>query len=119
MLRLEYKIPDTITLTNFETIDELIFMIDDIAKSLCSHIKRYENSNDEDVIKRILEYIEENYTDYNFSINSMAQEFNMTVSNLSHCFKKHVNKTISDYITYLRMEKVKILLLTTDRNRIL
>ena len=116
MLRLEYKIPDTITLTNFETIDELIFMIDDIVKSLCNHIQKYENSNDEDVIKRILDYIESNYTDYNFSINSMSQEFNMTVSNLSHYFKKHVNKTISDYITYLRMEKVKILLLTTDRN---
>lgn len=55
----------------------------------------------------ILQYIQKNVTDPNFSIKYMAAEFGTSPSNLSHYFKKVTGKTLSGFIDELRIEKAE------------
>ncbi len=58
----------------------------------------------------IMRYIEEHYTDPNFSIKYMACVFDTSPSNLSHQFKKLTGKTLSRFIDELRISKAEELL---------
>ena len=55
-------------------------------------------------------YVDRNYTDSNFSLQEMADYFNIGMSNLSQFFKRQTGKTLIEYYTTLRMEQAKILL---------
>lgn len=58
----------------------------------------------------IMRYIEEHYTDPNFSIKYMACAFDTSPSNLSHQFKKLTGRTLSSFIDELRISKAEELL---------
>ena len=45
----------------------------------------------------------------------MAAEFDVSVSNLSHFFKKNTGVTISNYITSIKLERAKYILLNSDK----
>ena len=76
---------------------------------------RQQNSGTEDQrMRRILQLIEENYTDPAFSTKVIANEMSMSVSNLSHYFKKQSGHVISEHISNLRFAKAKLLLCTTN-----
>lgn len=65
-------------------------------------------------IEDIKELIQYNYCDYSFSLQLIADKFNVSLSYLSQYFKEKTNSTILDYITTLKMEKAKNLLLTSN-----
>lgn len=58
----------------------------------------------------IMHYIEENYTNPEFSIKYMAAVFGTSPSNLSHQFKKLTGETLSRFIDELRISKAEELL---------
>ena len=58
----------------------------------------------------ILQYIESNYTNPDFSIKYMASVFGTSPSNLSHQFKKLTNQTLSRFIDELRISKAEEML---------
>ncbi len=64
-------------------------------------------------VQAIKKCIEENYTDYSFSLQIMASKFNVSFSYLSQYFKEKTGITILDYITQLKIDKAKELLQTT------
>lgn len=55
-------------------------------------------------IHEILDYINQNFTDANFSIQLMAEHFNMSPSWLSHYFKAKVHSTVTEYLQSKRMK---------------
>lgn len=63
-----------------------------------------------DLITQMKIYVDSNYTDSNFSLQEMADYFNIGMSNLSQFFKRQTGKTLIEYYTSLRMEQAKILL---------
>jgi AraC-like DNA-binding protein len=70
---------------------------------------------DSPLIDKMDSYIRDNYGNRNFSTKILADQFNMSVSNLSHYFKKrHQGITISDTINILRMETACNCLINTD-----
>ncbi|MCL2832531.1 MAG: AraC family transcriptional regulator [Treponema sp.] len=62
------------------------------------------DESNKQLISRIDDYIVKNYSDLNFSTKLMAAVFNMSVSNLSHFYKKFHEVTISGTVMLLRME---------------
>ncbi|MDR3120041.1 MAG: helix-turn-helix domain-containing protein, partial [Clostridiales bacterium] len=64
-------------------------------------------------IRIVLDYVQGHYTETSFSVKTLANDFGMSISSFSRFFKKHTNKLISNYITFLRLEKTKELLRTT------
>ncbi len=62
---------------------------------------------------KILTYLQNNY-DKALKICDLCKEFNTSEKTLYKIVKQNTNKTVNEYITYLRVEKAKRLLTTTD-----
>ena len=62
----------------------------------------------------ILKFIEENYRNSDFCIQSILDHFNMSFSNLSHQFKSYTGENISSYISALKIQYAKELLSTSS-----
>lgn len=65
-------------------------------------------------LQSILDYITDHFREDTFSVKTAADNFNMSVSNLSHYFKKNTGQNLSEYISSLRFEQAKLLLRETD-----
>ena len=111
---------DTIQSGKIRSIDDVVKIVNLVSKNVVETLD-YEKKHMKDAVplgtfERILKYISENYNKENFAIKSMADCFGMSVSNLSHYFKKHMNQTVSEYVSSLRFEKAREYLRTTDMN---
>lgn len=104
---------DIVSLAKHETIEELSTQVKKICIEIFSNITA-ENSTTNKQIEKIKTFIHNNYCDCNFSLQSMSESVDMSVSYLSHFFKAQVNQNISDYVNDLRMTKAKKLLSETD-----
>ncbi len=74
------------------------------------------SSQESEIAKIILsasEYAAENFAEINEK--ELAEKFNMSYSYFSRTFKKIMNKSFASYITELKIEEGKRLLLTTDK----
>ncbi|MBQ2614946.1 MAG: helix-turn-helix transcriptional regulator [Clostridia bacterium] len=68
----------------------------------------------DDMIERIKEYINNNYSDPDLNVNTMALKFGITASYLSTVFKKNNVIGLKEYIISVRMERAKSILSITD-----
>lgn len=73
-----------------------------------------EQSLGKDVIREIQLFIRQHYAE-NISLNSLAEQFFLHPNYLSRLFKEKAGQNFIDYLTSVRMEKVKDLLKNSDR----
>ncbi len=73
-----------------------------------------ERAKKDDIVIKITAYIDENRKSSDLCVSMVADYFNMSVSNMSHRFKKQTGRTISDYITEKKFGYVCELLSETD-----
>lgn len=71
------------------------------------------HSQGKNVLKKALEYIEENYTSDSLSLNEVASVVDVSPNYFSGLFSAEMDKTFVEYVTEKRMEKAKKLLRTT------
>ncbi len=107
--------PDAIGLSEFETVEELAHILQKICFDMCEYIQENNMNHSRDLLNEIIVHIQTHCMDCNFSIQSMAENFHMSLSNISHYFKDRTGKTISDYINYFRIEKSKEILKNSDQ----
>lgn len=84
-----------------------------VCKRLCNYINEHRESNNTTVLKKLLEYISENYNK-EISLESAADYFNMSYSYLSRYFKQQTGCNFIYYLYRLRVEKSKELLTGTN-----
>jgi two-component system, response regulator YesN len=99
-------------ISSFKTIDEISeYMIDKTSLYL-TQVEQLEavTRSTFDAIK----YIEKNYYNQSLSTQKISESVHLTPTYLCALFKKETGKTISDYITDVRIQKSKELL--SDRN---
>lgn len=65
-------------------------------------------------IERIQAYIMEHFTEPDFYLGAVADHFNLSPNNLSQQFKRHLGISPARYITVLKIDRAKELLLKTD-----
>ena len=68
------------------------------------------------ILRRALEYIDENYDQETLSLNSVANEVDVSANYFSAIFSQSMQKTFIEYVTAKRMEKAKKLLKSTDKS---
>ena len=66
------------------------------------------------MLKRALDYIDQNFDTAALSLNSVAEEVDMSANYLSAMFSQRMQKTFVEYVTEKRIEKAKKLLKNTD-----
>lgn len=69
-------------------------------------------SYDDVLIKRVLAYIQENFCNSNIDINQVSENVGISRSQLWRKFKATVGYNPSEYLTHLRMQKAKEMLVT-------
>ena len=65
------------------------------------------------VEKEMVSYIQQNFTG-KISLREFGEQFHLSEKYISRYFKEHFHITLSQYITYLRLENAKQLLQDTD-----
>lgn len=90
--------------------------VEEIIDSTCYSIKAIQESVVDSsaetylIYKKVLDYIQENYSDSMMNVSSVADRFDISIAYLSRVFKKYNGINISEYITGYRLERAKELL---------
>lgn len=91
-----------------EYLSKLINKIIDLRYSVSG------NKNSE-IVNIAKEYIKNNYMEDDISLNTIASYVNMSPSYFSALFRKETDQTVVEYLTHVRMEKAKELLMCSSK----
>lgn len=69
----------------------------------------------DDIVKEVMEYIQDNYADEEISLNLVASHVNFSPNHLSMIFSQQTGQTFIKYLTDFRMNKAKELLRCTGK----
>lgn len=97
-----------------ESANQIFELIVDAFLNLCEKVKYSNNCYDNEIVDKILEYINENYVNENMCISSLASYFKYTESYIYHLFKEKMGMTFASYLENLRLDKACRLILLTD-----
>lgn len=97
---------------SYATVSELF----EQTMGLCRCILEWmeEENKRADTMQQILDYIGKKVWCYDLTVSNIAEQFHMSPSYLSQYFKAKQGITVLDYITNLKMETARDLLLTTS-----
>jgi AraC-like DNA-binding protein len=98
---------DIFLLENYDTVSELIEFIETICLRCCALRgggKPDEKAGEKaELADRVRAYIDLNYAEEDFTVQSVASYFSMNISNLSHFFKAKTGETLLNYILARKM----------------
>ncbi|NMO94445.1 helix-turn-helix domain-containing protein [Paenibacillus lemnae] len=100
--------------TSFETLEELERKLTSLAAQICEEVKDKSETEESSLMDQVVEYIDENYTDYDLSLGSISSKFSISSSYFSRYFKEKVGINFSQYIWQKRMDEVTRQLLHTE-----
>ena len=96
------------------TVRYLTRIIDKALEMRNSNVKKKYN----DVVEKVLEYINEHYGDEDLSLNSLASYVNFSPNHLSMMFSQQTGMSFIKYLTDYRMNKAKELLRCTNKRSV-
>jgi two-component system, response regulator YesN len=108
----EFNSIETI-LMSINTIEQLKEQVKKILLSALDFRNNLTSSHHLGMIKKIKEFIEQNYMDPDLSLNDVAAKANLSPSHFSVIFSQEVNQTFKEYLTEIRIKKAKELLRST------
>lgn len=98
-------------LADYDTAEELIDAVRNISLNICAYIRNEKTETESKLLQDMKAYINQNVFDSSFSVQNMADSFQMTLPAVSSFFKYQCGITIIDYVTELRMNRaIKLLL---------
>lgn len=89
------------------------YVIEIISKA-CALMKKTNKHKSSDVVSQIIKHLETNYSDDTISLSSLAKQFYINSSYLSRVFKSETEKSFSEYLVELRIQKAIQLLEVAD-----
>lgn len=117
-----YDKTELLELLGEEQLQEMNLSVEELAPYLRNILEkamelrdRVSDRQSKKILKRALEYIEENYTQETLSLNTVAGEVNVSANYFSAIFSQAMEITFIEYVTQKRMDKAKKLLHQTDK----
>ncbi|BCS82252.1 helix-turn-helix domain-containing protein [Anaerocellum diazotrophicum] len=111
----DYLEEKVISQTNNETIQNFFYKIKQMFGQITEYVEKYNLTLSRKIsVEKIIEYINENYSNPNLSLTSIAEEFQISPQYLSSVFKEATGQKLSEYIINIRIEKAKYLLLNSN-----
>lgn len=98
------------------TLEELSPYIQNILEKAMELRDRESDNQSKKVLKKALEYIEENYAQESLSLNTVSGAVNVSPGYFSAIFSQAMETTFIEYVTQKRMEKAKKLLRQTEKH---
>ncbi|NOU88329.1 helix-turn-helix domain-containing protein [Paenibacillus sp. LMG 31460] len=94
----------------FETIEEIHETFSSLFSEIIRVMEQNKHNKHSSIISRIIRVIEDQYRDNNLNLRIISDEFQMSNVYLGKLFKDATGKSVSEYITDVRMNHVKHLL---------
>lgn len=101
-------------LESFNSIHEVKKWIIEKAIRINSYIKRERINSSMMLIEKAKQYIKENYSDYDVSVEKLCSKLHVSPTYFSTMFKKETGTSFVNYLTATRLEEAVKLLNTTD-----
>ena len=95
--------------------DELEDLVRRFLQTILAGLMQEKKSNFDILAQTVRKIIEEKYSDYSLSLDSISQELRYSTSHLSAVFKGAYGETIKDFITQVRLDRACSLLLDSDK----
>lgn len=102
-------------LTNAQTLDEIMTVMDDIMDKLEVHTSEKRQINVPSWVEKVHKFVRENYRDPNLTVSYIADQFKMTPTYCSKVFREQYGIRLFDFIQLRRLEAAKVLM-DTDRS---
>lgn len=97
-----------------ETIEEIHTSYFKIFEEISQKLEEKRNTKQDDLIRKVHQIIERDYSNSNLCLNSIADEFTMSPIYLSRLYKQLTTNALSDIISEMRLNKAKELLKTSE-----
>jgi two-component system response regulator YesN len=96
-----------------ETQEDICVWISRALDDFIDSVYELQQSQKDTRLKPVMDYIQKNYKN-KIALEHIAKAAHISVSRLCHLFKAQINSTVFDYLTNLRINRAKYLLLSTD-----
>lgn len=93
---------------------DLVLLVQNIYDEISKQMKTVSASDPQEKIDAAINYINEHYDEIDFFLGNVAEHFDISINNLSQQFKRKYGVSPIKYVTSLRIEKAKRLLLETS-----
>lgn len=94
-----------------QNFNETFKDFEDYLELVLSCVSKGENSK---LVRECCDYIHRNFFEYDFSVQMIAQRFGISAAFLNQRFKSELSMNVYEYITYIKMENSKYMLLSTE-----
>lgn len=101
-------------LAGFDTLEQAKEWFMQYYGDALSVIRRKKENRYDDIVQRIVQYMEQNYPDPDLSVDKLAQLAELSPNYLRVIFKESVGKSISNYLSDVRFKSAQKYLLETD-----
>ncbi len=112
---LERSYVQRIFLGKLNQIQDALQVLSDLEADAETWLANREETYELHLLTQIVSYLRQHALDPQFNLESLADSLEMSRPYLSQYFKKHTDLSISDYVTRLRMEAAKQLLVESKK----
>ena len=105
---------DVFNIAEYESVSELAQKIASFSENIQQYIVKHNAHQSHDLICQCEEYMRENISNVQFSLSSCAERFNISQQTMRRKFKEATGQTLSNYMTVLRIEHAKNLLVSSS-----
>ncbi|OAS89076.1 MULTISPECIES: helix-turn-helix domain-containing protein [Metabacillus] len=95
-------------------IEHVWKVFESTADEFCSMINKRKKESNDQAVKLIIEFLEQNYHDPDLSLYRISEKIGLPEKFVSQLFKEQLGEYVSDYIEKIRIKKASELLLKTD-----
>lgn len=100
--------------SDWESVDDASIWLKELIKEISIIIRKKRENTSIVRLTKAKQLIEENYSNFDFSLHELCRELYISPSHFSAVFKEGTGKTFVEYLTDVRVEKSKLLLKTTE-----
>ncbi|MBP1963406.1 helix-turn-helix domain-containing protein [Paenibacillus aceris] len=104
------NLPDVLTLIDYTTLDEIADLLTTACTTLCLSLEVPKPVSTAVTIDQINQFILQSYSEYDFSVQKIAEHFSLSLSYLSRYYKEQTGRTVMEYLNEVRIEQAKRLL---------
>ena len=98
----------------FSSLEEVKKWFTDKAKKINLNIRKERMNSSKLLVEKAKEYINNNYTDYDLSVEKLCDYLHVSPTYFSTIFKRETEMNFVNYLTSVRLEEALKLLKTTD-----
>lgn len=110
----ELKNVDIKKVASFTSLADFYEKMTGLTKEICCQFSSFRNQKSNELKSGILDYVRKHYVENSLGLESVAEKFDVSPNYLSRFFKQETGCSFIQYVTMLRMDKAKELLINSD-----